>query len=104
MIVGMTALKQHPDPMTYKRGDRVTARRSLGMGSVPKGAAGTVISTSFLGSYTVNFGGRTLHNISRDDIDSQAASCAVTALMLTLSATLALGAVWGRLRRSQARF
>lgn len=86
--------------MPYKQGDKVVARRSLGMGSVPKGATGTVIDSSFLGSYTVRFGSTTLRSVSRDDIDSSS-GCS---MLLLVGPTLAtIGALVVRHRRSQSR-
>jgi hypothetical protein len=61
--------------MPLRRGQRVAAARSLGMGSVPAGTPGRVIKVGFFGSYDVNFGrGRVLHGLSRDALRLRGAS------------------------------
>lgn len=53
--------------MPLRRGQRVAAARTLGMGRVPAGTPGRVIGGGFFGSYDVDFGrGRVLHGLSRD--------------------------------------
>jgi hypothetical protein len=53
--------------MPLRRGERVAAARSLGMGSVPAGTPGRVVRVGFFGGYDVSFGrGRVLHGLSRD--------------------------------------
>lgn len=52
-----------------RRGQTVVAARSLGMmRAVPKGTPGVIRSVSFLGTYTVDFGGKVLTEIKRDDV------------------------------------
>jgi hypothetical protein len=58
-----------------RRGERVAAARSLGMGSVPAGTPGRVVRVGFFGSYDVNFGrGRVLHGLSRDALKTTGSS------------------------------
>jgi hypothetical protein len=53
--------------MPLRRGEWVTAARSLGMGRIPRGTWGRVVRVGFFGSYDVDFGhGRVLHGLSRD--------------------------------------
>jgi hypothetical protein len=53
--------------MPLRRGERVAAARSLGMGRVPAGTFGRVVRVGFFGSYDVDFGrGRVLHGLTRD--------------------------------------
>jgi hypothetical protein len=53
--------------MPLRRGQWVTAARTLGMGQVPAGTPGRVIRVGFFGAYDVDFGrGRVLHGLSRD--------------------------------------
>ena len=53
--------------MPLRRGQRVAAARSLGMGQVSAGTPGWVVKVGFFGSYDVSFGrGRVLHGLSRD--------------------------------------
>lgn len=55
--------------MPLRRGQRVAAARTLGMGSVPAGTPGRVIRVWLFGSYDVDFGrGRILHGLSRDGL------------------------------------
>jgi hypothetical protein len=61
--------------MPLHRGQRVAAARPLGLGSVPTGTPGRVISVGFFGSYDVDFGrGRVLHGLSRDALRQRGGS------------------------------
>ena len=85
-----------------KRGDQVVAKRALGhMRPVAKGTPGVVRSVSFLGTSTVDFGGRVLTEVKRADIES-AEGCALPLLVGCLCAMVGFG-VAGRRLRSRSR-
>lgn len=76
-----------------KRGDQVRATRNLGhMRPVPKGSIGVVRSVSFLGTYTVDFGGQVLTEVKRSDIAPADTGCGLLTLMACSAVTVALAA------------
>jgi hypothetical protein len=78
--------------VSMKRGDHVVARRDLGhMRPVPAGSVGVIRSVSFLGTYAVDFGGKVLTEVKRDDI-APVGGCALLTLVGCVCLTVALTA------------